>query len=353
MRIALRADASVVLGSGHVMRCLTLAETLRQQGDEVRFLCREEPGHMAGLIRRRGFACDLLSTEMTLAEDAAQSSAVLASGVDLLLVDHYRLDDRWESAMRSRAKALAVIDDLADRRHDCDLLLDQNLMPDMEQRYRGRVPIGCRLLLGPEYLLLREEFRRLAALTPERDGRLRRLLLFFGGSDPDDLTGRALDELDSLDPPLHGDVVIGSGNRQLARLRSRCEQSGGRWLLHVQTERMAELMAAADLTLGAGGSSHWERCLLGLPALVVTVAANQVLATRMLDERGACRWLGDVTELSGTPFRDAVSRYRFEPEALCRMSRIARAIVPPGDGVKKVAAALRALPESIMEEATR
>lgn len=353
MRIAFRADASVVLGSGHVMRCLTLAETLQQQGDEVSFLCREEPGHMAELIRQKGFSCHLLAAGLTPVEDAARCSTVLSAGVDLLLVDHYRLDARWESVMRAHTRALAVIDDQADRCHDCDLLLDQNLFPDMKQRYRGKVPSGCRLLLGPEFALLREEFHRLAALTPERDGRLRRLLLFFGGSDPDDLTGRALAELDGLEPPLCGDVVIGSGNPQLARLRSRCAESRGRWLLHVQTERMAELMAAADLALGAGGSSHWERCRLGLPSLIVTVAANQVPATALLHQRGACHWLGEVTELAGTPFRDTVERYRAEPEALRRMSHAARAIMPTDGGVQKVVAALRALPESIMAEANR
>ncbi len=351
IRVALRTDASVVLGSGHVMRCLTLAQSLQQQGDEVLFLCREEQGHIGELIRQRGFACDLLPSGLTQAEDAAYCSALLAAGVDLLLVDHYRLDALWESALQPYTRVLAVIDDLADRSHDCDLLLDQNLLPDMERRYQEKVPAGCRLLLGPEYALLREEFHRLAVLMPERDGRLLRLLLFFGGSDPDDLTGRALGELEDLDPPVCGDVVIGTCNPQRERLELRCAQSCGRWQLHVQTWRMAELMIAADLALGTGGCSHWERCRLGLPAVVATVAANQVATTRLLHQRGACHWLGEAKELAGTPFRDAVIRYRREPDALRRMSCAARTVVPPEDGVLKVVMELRVLLEANLEEA--
>lgn len=344
MRVAIRADASVTLGSGHVARCLVLARALRARGASVTFLGQVLPGSMEDEIRRQGFSSVVLPAGVPADEDAARCKAALAEDVDLLVVDHYGLDAVWERAMRSRAQVLLAIDDLADRTHECDVLLDQNLAADPEGRYRGKLPGHCRCLLEPRHALLGEEFVRLAPQAALRTGALRRILIFFGGGDPDGLTGRALAELDAVDPALAGDVVIGAANPRREALAALCAASGGRWRLHVQTGHMAELMAAADLALGAGGFSHWERCAMALPALVVTVADNQVAATRILHERGACQWLGDAATLQGAPFAQAVRALRAAPEALRAMSRAAHEIVPEGGGVARVLAALAQLP---------
>lgn len=329
MRVAIRADASVALGSGHVMRCLTLAQALRRQGAQVLFLCRRLPGHLGEEIRQQGFEVRWLGAGSAPGEQQVHRGRPL----DLLVVDHYGLDRRWEKAMRPCARAILVIDDLADRGHACDLLLDQNLLPDLQHRYQGLLPPGCRQLLGPRYALLREDFYRESS-RPRLRRDLRRLLVFFGGSDPANLTGRALREL--AETALGADVVIGAGNPHRADIQALCDGNQGRWSLHVQTERMAELMAGADLALGAGGSSHWERCVLGLPALVVTVADNQVATTRLLHEQGACWWLGDKDSLPEGSFRQALDTLRRQPEMLIAMSGAARKLVPVDGGTRCV-----------------
>ncbi|MBK1719494.1 UDP-2,4-diacetamido-2,4,6-trideoxy-beta-L-altropyranose hydrolase [Thiocystis violacea] len=341
MKVAIRADASLWLGSGHVMRCLTLAEALRARGAEARFLTRDQPGHLGAEICAQGHDCSLLPPAVTVpvprseqvdwlgvsieAELTDCAQALGTAGFDWLIVDHYGLDRRWESAMRPWTQRLMVIDDLADRPHDCDLLLDQNLVDEAETRYRELIPSGCHLLTGPTHALIRPSFHALASETEERT-RLDRLLIFFGGTDPFDLTTMALDDLDGR--ALSADVVLGAGNPHRERIERMCQDSGGRWTLHVQTHRMAELMANADLALGAGGSTHWERCLMGLPALVVTVAANQIATTQRLHEHGACRWLGDAERLGRGALGSAIDDLQHAPMSLNAMSRAAQAVIP-------------------------
>ena len=332
MRAAFRVDASIEIGSGHVMRCLVLAEALRRRNVESTFLCGNVPGHPAEIIRRHGFIAHLLPPNVSPANDAAECAALLRPEVDILVVDHYRLDWHWENAMRCRTRASLAIDDLANRPHDCDFLLDQNLAPNMEKRYAALVPPGCSRLLGPAYALLRDEFA--APPSPIRK-RLRHDLVSFGGSDSDNLSATALQEIAGLD--LTADVVAGYSNPHRAELERLCIASNGKWTLHVQTNRMAELMAQADLALGAGGTSHWERCRMGLPALVATTADNQVVPTQCVAERGACLVLGESCSLTPGIWRQHVEELMRDPSRIRAMSRAARDLVPDGNGANHVA----------------
>ena len=352
MRAAFRVDASASIGSGHLMRCLALAEALRHKNISSTFLCRAFPDHAGDVVLRHGFDLRLLpiGTQTALPppphatwlgaspeEDATACAAQLPNGTDILVVDHYALDAQWETAMRRFSTTQLVIDDLADRPHSCDVLLDQNLAPQMENRYAGLLPTTCRRLLGPSYALLNPSFAPAATVATERTT-VRRLLLFFGGGDTDNLTCRALRELTSVDLP--ADVVIGSANPHRAEVEALCKSSNGRWTLHVQTSHMPERMLQADLALGTGGCSHWERCLLGLPALVVTTAANQVSATRMVAQSGACQNLGDVQSLTDGQFLQGVEKLLQNPQTLQAMSRAAKALMPDGNGAERVVSSL-------------
>lgn len=176
--------------------------------------------------------------------------------------------------MRVSARQIMVIDDIADRQHDCDVLLDQNYYVDMDTRYTGKVATSCQLLLGPRYALLRDEFRKLREQVKPRTGEVKRILVFFGGVDAGNYTGLAIQALTELGGKgINVDVVIGAQHPHRAQVETACVENG--FICHVQTDRMAELMAAADLAIGAGGSSTWERCCLGLPALSICVANNQ------------------------------------------------------------------------------
>jgi UDP-2,4-diacetamido-2,4,6-trideoxy-beta-L-altropyranose hydrolase len=292
MRIAIRVDASVQIGTGHFMRCLTLADELKQRDARVRFISRYMPEHFRDALAEKGHEFILLgggtteaiSEELDYAHWLGTSQRADLKGTiqalsdhawDWLVVDHYALDARWESALRQTAKHILVIDDLADRQHDCDVLLDQNFYTDMNTRYIDKVPAHCRLLLGPRYALLRDEFRQLRNQIRPRTGSVTRVLIFFGGVDADNYTGSAIKALANLGHKgLHVDVVIGLQNPSSERIVLACKEH--QFDCHLQTSRMAELMAAADLAIGAGGSATWERCCLGLPTFAICTVDNQV-----------------------------------------------------------------------------
>lgn len=329
LKIIFRTDASHQIGTGHVMRCLTLANALRERGAQCRFICREHPGNLLELIRKQGFEAVALPMQETdpqrPAEGDAQSlvhaiwlgsdwstdaeQTMVGAGetvVDWLIVDHYALDAHWESAMRSQCRKLMVIDDLADRIHDCDLLLDQNLFRDMARRYDGKVPAHCGQMLGPDYALLQPEYAELHPRVPPREGTVRRVLVFFGGADADNLTGRAIAAFLSLgqgDVAL--DVVINPASPHAASIRRQVERYQ-QITLHEGLPSLAPLMVQADLAIGAGGATSWERCCLGLPTLVITLAENQRPIAAELDRQGLIRRLGHKDEVSETTLAQAL-----------------------------------------------
>lgn len=324
MGIAIRTDASSQIGTGHFMRCLTLTEALKQRGVRIRFISRHLPEHLRGMLAAKGHELTLLDTPqnntavdelahacwlgVSQAQDAADSIQALSDADwDWLIVDHYALDFRWESALRQTARRILVINDIADRLHTCDVLLDQNFYADMETRYIGKVPTHCQLLLGPRYALLRDEFRQLHEQVKPRSGLVKRVLVFFGGVDADNYTGHAIEALSEVDiSGLHVDVVIGAQHPCREQINAACVQHG--FICHVQTDKMAELMAVADLAIGAGGSASWERCCLGLPCIVGAVAQNQVRAAKDLSAFGAVKYIGAAREITVEKLRQEIAQ---------------------------------------------
>jgi UDP-2,4-diacetamido-2,4,6-trideoxy-beta-L-altropyranose hydrolase len=320
MRIAFRVDASLVIGSGHVMRCLTLADEMRSRGSHPLFLCRELPGDLISFIESRGYPVVRLkiAEDLCWEEDARQcTSALLADGgVEWLVVDSYNLDASWESLLRSAARRLFVIDDLADRPHDCDVLLDQNYYLDAATRYDGLTPAHCRTLIGPAFTLLRGEFQATRTKLRERDGHIRRILVFFGGSDLGNETLKTVQAIDTLNQPaIAVDVIIGQQNPHRNDLESYASILPG-VTTHFNVSNMAEMVAAADLYVGAAGTTTWERCCLGLPSLVITVAANQVQATRDLDQLGVLTFLGDSSSVTSEQIAAAIRDCMSAPERM-------------------------------------
>ncbi|OYU68356.1 MAG: UDP-2,4-diacetamido-2,4,6-trideoxy-beta-L-altropyranose hydrolase, partial [Burkholderiales bacterium PBB5] len=321
MNLVLRADGGLAQGAGHLMRCLSLASALRERGAVCRFIGRAEPGHALQLVADAGFALHHLPVEpgpLDEAADAAATAALLQRwpASDWLLVDHYRLGLAWEQALRPWVRRLAVIDDLSDRAHDADLLLDQNLDSGGLRQRPGLLPAPCQRLIGPAYALLRPEFAELRAQHAGPAGRhtaLRRLLVFYTAGHDLGETWKALQGVAGFAaqarraglPPLQVDVVAGPANPQQAEISALCTQWG--WTLHGQTPHIAQLMAEADLALGAGGASNWERCALGLPALVTVLAENQAAVAQALHQAGAVRCLGWGHRLSAADYHQALA----------------------------------------------
>jgi len=354
MRVFIRADASTQIGTGHVMRCLTLAGDLRQFGMDVSFISRVLPGDLCDYVEKKGFTVyrldeevdtsmdywewlsgnwlnDAIKTKEIILNQAGdqsdidnagkkagffqstipldetlinQSSKIVAevffafetggehAQVINLVVDSYALDYKWEKYLRPHIDKLMVIDDLANRLHDCDLLLDQNYYREMEHRYDGLVPPTCRMLLGPEYALLRPKFHQGKKTLRKRDGKIRRILVFFGGSDTTNETKKVLQAIQQLNrPEIAADVVVGATNPHREEIKQICSVMPNT-TYHCQVENMAELMAAADLAIGAGGTATWERLYLELPTIAIAVAENQVETLDALNRLGLVSYLG-------------------------------------------------------------
>ena len=331
MKAAIRADSSLKCGTGHVMRCLTLANILKERGAAVSFICRNERGNLCAEIAEAGFAVEVLGSAHELGDgrrDAEETRGALQRlGVhpDLLVVDHYSLDRRWEHALRSAAGRILVIDDLADRPHDCDVLLDSSLHDCAQSRYAGLVGERTRVFVGPQYALLRPEFDRTAARV--RDRGVGRMLIFFGGADPSNEALKAVHALRALAARAPRTVmVLGPINPRAGLIRQAASGLTGIELLGV-TGDMAGLMADADLALGACGGAAWERCILGLPALVAVAAENQRDDSRILHSLGAVRNLGDAAETTAEMWAAEIAAMLEDPAALAAMSRAARAVM--------------------------
>ena len=334
-RIAFRTDASSEIGTGHFMRCLTLAEELKKKGAEICFVSRGMPEYLARMLKESGIDLHALpdvdaedSDELPHSkwlkasqhQDAVQTIEALgAANLDWLVVDHYALDQRWETPLRDLAKKIMVIDDLADRQHDCDVLLDQNFYQDMYLRYVDQVPQNCQLLLGPTYALLREEFREMRKYVKPRKGEIKNVLIFFGGFDAENLTSVALEALVDLDLDLTVDIVIGPQHPYLKNIKEMCAKH--QFNCHIQTKKMAFLMAKADLSIGAGGSSTWERCCMGLPSLVIAVAKNQLKAAKDISKAGLSLYLGDQSEINKDNISKAIKN-KISKEKLVSFSNL-------------------------------
>ncbi|WP_305966774.1 UDP-2,4-diacetamido-2,4,6-trideoxy-beta-L-altropyranose hydrolase [Marinobacter salsuginis] len=318
MHIAFRADASIRIGTGHVMRCLTLAEALRSRGHESTFICRNHTGNLANLIEERGFQLHMLNLEAPTQQstdskddsavahvewlgaswqtDAEQTiSALKGTKIDWLVVDHYALDARWERRVSVGVKDIMVIDDIADRPHECKVLLDQNLGRNA-QDYDGLVPEICIRLVGPNYALLRPEFAefRERSLERRRMPELKRILITLGGVDRDNVTGQVLSALaqSTLPRETELDVVMGASAPALEAVREQAERLPFQASVSVNVTDMAERMCMADLCIGAAGSTSWERCCLGLPSIMVVLAENQRGIGQALEQSGAAYLLG-------------------------------------------------------------
>ncbi|MGB0466069.1 MAG: UDP-2,4-diacetamido-2,4,6-trideoxy-beta-L-altropyranose hydrolase [Pontibacterium sp.] len=311
--IVFRADSSLEIGSGHVMRCLTLADELKRRGASCHFICREHQGHMIGHISSRQHQVHVLPIKSVL-EESAEVSAVhdlahahwLGSSLDQdasecvtileaiqpdwLVVDHYALDAKWELLLKPYYRKLLVIDDLADRFHSCDVLLDQTYGRSAKD-YEAWVPDACQRLCGSEYALLRPEFSNLRPYSLKRRENvyLEKLLITMGGVDKDNVTGQVLFALKDSDLPENCQitVVMGAKAPWFAEVKKQAESMNWPTSVRINISDMAQVMAESDLAVGAAGSTSWERCCLGLPTVMIVLADNQRKAASLLAQAQA------------------------------------------------------------------
>jgi UDP-2,4-diacetamido-2,4,6-trideoxy-beta-L-altropyranose hydrolase len=347
MNVFFRADASQKIGIGHIMRCLTLAIGLKRLGCRISFISRNLPNHLSNLLMDNKIGLldvdhppsniqesfhSWLGTSQEL--DAKETIKLLGGRkCDLLIVDHYALDYVWEDSLMPNTKLLFVIDDLADRRHNCHYLLDQNLFADMGKRYTNLVPVNCKMLLGPNFALLRNEFYLERRKLNGHTGTLRRILVSLGGVDVMNITEKVIIAIFECGNELEVDVVIGFNHPAKERILNLCSRYS--YQCHIQTKNISKLMASADLAIGSSGSTSWERCCLGLPTICITQASNQIPIANGLEEVGALLNLGDFETLSINSIKHSIYSLILNPQMIIDMSNAGLKLVD-GKGTSRI-----------------
>tara|TARA_B100000035_G_scaffold315477_1_gene336762 strand:+ start:5280 stop:6830 length:1551 start_codon:yes stop_codon:yes gene_type:complete len=360
MNFFFRVDSSLKIGTGHLIRCLTLAKVLRMQGAECKFICGPQKDNFIKLVKNEGFKVFTFAKsknkivknkndktkknyyfdwiETSWQEDVKNTIKALGSDIiDWLVVDHYALDKKWENKIRPYVKKIMVIDDLANRDHSCDLLLDQNLIANQETRYLKRILPNCTTFLGPKFALLQPEYSKLHIRKQINRDKIKRVLVFFGGVDKKNLTKLTLKSLLKIKrKDITFDVVISSLNPNKSNIQKFLHKKPN-VNMYDSLPSLAPLMIKADIAIGACGSTTWERLCLGLPSLVITIAENQKPIAKELDRLNLIKLIGHHTYVKEenilNSFKSALD------ENLKKWTRYSKTITN-GKGVFKIASIL-------------
>ena len=317
MNVSFRVDAGSRVGDGHAMRCLTLADALAERGARTSFIFGSDVA--AGLSETIGknhrlFAMpsrgETGAAPWSESEDAEWTMRVLSENrlsPDWLVVDHYELAREWENRLRSASEKLLVIDDLANRPHTCDLLLDPTYA-QTQIRYENLLPAHCRCLCGSEYALLRPQFRRMRQQFSRELPRPEEMCVhvFFGSADAGNNTVRFSRILLDSFASLRVRVAVGHAYLHRSQLQRLAEQFGARFSWDAGIYDMAAHMAVCDVALGAPGGTTWERACIGLPSAYLAVSANQPEILEQLQDSGLCAYFGRADEIGDAAFVDAM-----------------------------------------------
>lgn len=348
-RVIFRADANHAVGSGHVSRCHKLAKQLVMLGANVAFVSRRQRSRVPtiadgmSVIHFDAVAAlggedrpsSMQSSVASELSDAERTVGAFPAKPDWVVVDSYELGATWEAAVRSQCGRLAVIDDLG-RPHDCDLLIDPNWHGSKtETRYAGRVSPLTQSLLGPDFALLDPAFAKSRVSPTNRQGKVKRVLVYFGGSDQYGLTPLALTVLAKPEfARLEVDVVIGATNKASPLGNAVAINRPGVTVYEHQNS-LAKLLAGVDVAIGAVGGTTWERMCLGVPSLTVVIADNQLETANDLAAAGLIDLLGHATNVTEETLAQGLRELLNAPERRQRMADAGQALVD-GRGAERV-----------------
>ncbi len=383
LNVAIRADASDNIGHGHVMRCLTLAHRLKGIGANVLFVCRDLKGQLASKVRESGFSVSVLSNlsvhnsaprventcsefeiyeswlTVPVLEDADQTIEAIQTyfklrrttktflqKIDLLIVDHYALDERWENKVNVYAKKSLVIDDLFNRPHQATFVLNQTA-GIQASAYDELVNVDCDRLTGTDYALIRPDFLALREQSLGKRQQVKhaqRILVSLGGVD---LPNTSLEIISIIydhfktDMPssLVIDLVLGGGSPHIQKIQAYIQglPDEARFLvnLHVDVPNIHTLMFLADIAIGSAGTTAWERCVVGLPSLIIVSADNQKANAEILCQSGASKLLGFIDDIDRQRWCDIIFNAMHDSSWLLNCANAAAALCD-GLGVDRV-----------------
>jgi len=327
LRAVIRADGGGRFGLGHVMRGLAMAEIFENRGARVSFLMADTPDCPAERVHSRGLGVEIV------APDRLEEGWTPDVPADFLWVDHHEVTAPWLSRAREWSRFIGIVDDLADRNLDCDLVVSPAPRKDAEKHYRETVP-SAKLLLGPRYAPLDGRFRKLRPKKLRSDSP-RRVVVSFGGADQKNQTCKALEGLDQVSQLLDVTVVVGGVNTHLKTVEAAGDCSPHHVVVQVDVEDMASLLGEHDMAIGAAGDSAFERCCLGLPSVVVVCAKNQIPAAKWLRDSGAALVLGWWQNITAVDVGEAVAALCSDSEYFMNVSHAALSLVD-GRGSERI-----------------
>jgi len=342
--LIIRADASTEIGTGHIMRCLTLADFLRNYGCNVIFICQELLGNLCDFLEEKNLQVCRLSVNHLNHESFAQSELNQIISIinqhnltiDWLIIDHYKLDFKCEQALRPFVNKIMVIDDLANRFHDCDLLLDQNPYNNYKIRYKDLVSPSCLQLLGLDYLMLRSEFTSKSIPPKKQTAIAQNILITMGGTDSRNITCWLIEALEYLRIPLSIRIVVGPVCPHINKIKLAASKAT---LHEISVEQsvtnISELMLWSDLAICAGGFTTYELAFMGVPTIVISASATQLEAAIALHQLGITKFIGEFGNISMSSTVSTLSDMIFNSEKRIELSYSSKAKID-GYGVNRV-----------------
>jgi UDP-2,4-diacetamido-2,4,6-trideoxy-beta-L-altropyranose hydrolase len=319
-----RVDASVRIGTGHVMRCLTLAKELEKRSANCVFVCQAYQGDCIEHIKENGFKVleiKSVNNEFEINKDANNTLEIIAGQkFDWIIIDHYEIDVKWESKVRAVAKKIMVIDDLANRKHDCDLLLDQNIRMNAKERYKKLIPNECISFFGPTNVILRTDYDNIK--IKKRTGEIKHILVYFGGNDIHNQAFKSIKALQQY-PDISADIIIGSNHV----FQDMIIKESTNKLIVSKSIDMYDAMKRADLAFGVCGVAAWERCAIGLPTLACINAENQREDSENLNQLGAIDLIGESNVIDTDDWCKALNRAINNKEYIAKMGKNASKVV--------------------------
>ena len=332
--LLIRTDSSAQIGTGHARRCLALAKAWQTTGGKALLAAAELTGSIEERFRNEGCEVFRITAVAGSSADARQAAKLALGGnATWVVVDGYQFEPLYIQEVKRAGLRVMAIDDDARFEHYCsDVVLNQNVCAN-EAQYPRRETY-TRLLLGPEFVLLRPEFLA-ASRRREFSGGVRNILLTMGGSDPENVTMKVMDALPELGADIETAIVVGAANRHYEKLCERGKHLPARFRFERDPADMPGLMRSADLAISAAGSTCWELAFMGVPALLMVLAKNQEAIANALDERGIAINLGWHAELSAKRIADSVLQVQQDKERLRDMSRRGQDLID-GKGAARV-----------------
>ncbi len=333
--IFFRVDSSFGVGFGHLNRCLILAEIFKKRKMKLHFICKNLKGNVTNEIKLRGYNLHFIKNlKNSNYQDYLNTRKILESFEDeicYLLIDNYHWDEKYEKKLRFLVEKIIVIDDLANRKHDCDLLIDQNLYSNFEDRYNKLVPKNCQKLLGPRYVLLRKEFLR--SKRKAKINSIKKIFVSFGGQDVSNETVRVLSAIKKSKLNYQKiNFLVNKSNNNLRNLKKISKNMKG-VVISTEEKKLSKLIQNSDLSIGAGGSMTWERAYLGIPSIVLILSKNQFEIANTMEKKGCIYNMGWSKNLKISDYQKIFDRLRINE--LNSMSQKNRKIVD-GKGISRI-----------------